>query len=58
MEENTFTFTVTRDEVNSVYDITLTDKQWEALKSEMAHFLVYYTQDELSRLIPDELDDL
>ena len=57
MNKNTFTFTVTRDEVNSSYGVELTDKQWEVLQSEMSDFLVYYTQDELSRLIP-EIDSI
>ena len=57
MDENTFTFTVTRQEVNHVYSVELTDSQWEALKKEMDWFLRGYTQDELSRLIPD-IDDL
>lgn len=57
MDENTFTFTVTRQEVDHVYSVELTDSQWEALKKEMDWFLRGYTQDELSRLIPD-IDDL
>ncbi len=57
MTDNTVVFTVERSEVERVFSVTLTDKQWQVLSSEIDGIFYHYLWSDLPSIMQD-LDDI